>query len=135
MRCAIWYPLCNLKNVKNTHGGMLLLVKLQASVCNFTKSNTPPWVFFTFFKLYKRYQFAQNITTHIKLFSFYFKSYLSCFLYVTKKSIQKLKYRQNEKSLEDEIKDIFHHFSGAFNKENQIFFLEDESLTVSVNLV
>ena len=22
-------------------------------VCNFNKSNTPPWVFFTFFKLYK----------------------------------------------------------------------------------
>ena len=24
------------------HGGVLLLVKLQASACNFTKSNTPP---------------------------------------------------------------------------------------------
>ena len=23
MRCAIWYHLCNLKNVKNTHGGVL----------------------------------------------------------------------------------------------------------------
>ena len=31
MRCAIWYHLCNLKNVKNTHGGVLILVKLQAS--------------------------------------------------------------------------------------------------------
>ena len=28
---------------------MLLLVKLQAEACNVTKSNTPPWVFFTFF--------------------------------------------------------------------------------------
>ena len=28
--CAIWYNLYDLKNVKNTHGGMLLLVKLQA---------------------------------------------------------------------------------------------------------
>ena len=27
---AIWYQLCTLKNVKNTHVGMLLLVKLQA---------------------------------------------------------------------------------------------------------
>ena len=27
MRCAIWYYLCNLRNVKNTHGGELLLVK------------------------------------------------------------------------------------------------------------
>ena len=56
MRCAIWHNLYNLKNVKNTHGGVLLLVKLQA------KSNIPPWVFFTFFKLYKWYQIAQNIT-------------------------------------------------------------------------
>ena len=28
MRCTIWYNLYNLKNVKNTHGGVLLLVKL-----------------------------------------------------------------------------------------------------------
>ena len=35
------------KNVENTHGGLLILVKLQAEACNFTKSNTPPWVLFT----------------------------------------------------------------------------------------
>ena len=29
MLCAIWYHLYNLKNVKNTHGEVLLLVKLQ----------------------------------------------------------------------------------------------------------
>ena len=29
----------------------------NASACNFTKSNTPPWVFFTFF-----YQVAQSVT-------------------------------------------------------------------------
>ena len=28
-RLAIWYHLHNFKNVKNTHGGVLLLVKLQ----------------------------------------------------------------------------------------------------------
>ena len=49
MFCVIGYHLDSLKNVKNTHGGMLLLVKLQAEACNVTKSNTPPWVFFTFF--------------------------------------------------------------------------------------
>ena len=27
MLCAIWYHMYNLKNVKNTHGGVLLLVK------------------------------------------------------------------------------------------------------------
>ena len=28
MRCAIWYHLYNFKNVKNTHGGVLLKVTL-----------------------------------------------------------------------------------------------------------
>ena len=31
--CAIWYYLYNLKNVKNTHEGVLLLVKLQTFGC------------------------------------------------------------------------------------------------------
>ena len=50
MRCAIWYHLYNFKNVKYTHGGTLLLVKLQAEGCNFTKINFRPWVFFYVFK-------------------------------------------------------------------------------------
>ena len=54
MFCAIWYHLYNFKNVKNTHGGVLLLVKSS-------KSKTPPWVFFTFFKLCKWYLIAQRI--------------------------------------------------------------------------
>ena len=36
--------------------------KVGGLACNFTKSNNPPWVFFWFFKLYKWYQIAQNIT-------------------------------------------------------------------------
>ena len=57
MRCAIWYHLYNLKTQKTPmdHERVLLLAKL--------KSNTPPWMFFTFFKLYKWYQIAQNITS------------------------------------------------------------------------
>ena len=51
MRCTICYRLYNLKDVKNSHGGLILLVKLQAQACNITKSNTPPWVFFNFFKI------------------------------------------------------------------------------------
>ena len=43
MICAVWYHLYNLKNVKSTHGGVLLLVKFQTF-----KSNTPPWVFSRF---------------------------------------------------------------------------------------
>ena len=31
MRCAIWYYLYNFRKVKNTYGGVLILVKLQAS--------------------------------------------------------------------------------------------------------
>ena len=46
--CAIWYHLYNLKDVKNSHGGVLLLAKLQAKACNFTKRNTAPWVFSCF---------------------------------------------------------------------------------------
>ena len=37
MRCAIWYNLFNLKNVKNTDGVVLLLVKLQTKACNLLK--------------------------------------------------------------------------------------------------
>ena len=52
----------NWKTWKNTRGGVLFLVKLLASACNFPESNTPPWLFFTFLKLYKWYQIAQSIT-------------------------------------------------------------------------
>ena len=55
---------------ENTHGGVLILVKLQAEAFNFIKINTPPWVFFTFLKLYKWYQIEQR-TTLIVLWSFY----------------------------------------------------------------
>ena len=51
--------------MKITHRRVLLLVKMQAEACNFTKSNTPPWGFFTFFKLYKWYQIVQSITNTI----------------------------------------------------------------------
>ena len=49
--CKVWYHLYNLKNVKNAHGVVLLLVKLQAWACNFTKSKPSPWVLFIFFKI------------------------------------------------------------------------------------
>ena len=46
--CTIWCDLCNLKNEKNTHGGVLILIKLQTETCNFTKSDTPSCLFFPF---------------------------------------------------------------------------------------
>ena len=62
MLCTIYYQKCNLKSMKNTEGGVLLLVKLQGEAFNFTRSNTPSWLFFTFSKLYNWYQIAQSIT-------------------------------------------------------------------------
>ena len=66
MYCTIWYYLYNLKNMKKTHGGVLLLVKPATLL----KSNTPPWLFFTFFKLRKWYQIAQSIT-YIHPYAYY----------------------------------------------------------------
>ena len=71
MCCAVWYHLYNFKKVKNTHGGVLLFVKLKV---NFTKSNTPPWVFFTFFKLYNWCQIAQSISYSYSYVSNYIPS-------------------------------------------------------------
>ena len=42
MFCAIWYLPYNLKNVKNDHGGVLLLVTLLAEAHSFTKCSTSP---------------------------------------------------------------------------------------------
>ena len=39
---------CFIKNLKNTRGGVLLLVKLQTKACNFPKRNTLPLVFSRF---------------------------------------------------------------------------------------
>ena len=48
--------------------------------CNFFKINTPPWVFFSFFKLYKWYEIAQSVSINFfgkkvmphSLFSYFF---------------------------------------------------------------
>ena len=68
MCCAIWYYLYNLKIVKNTQRGVLLLVKLQTKSCSFNKSNTFPWVFFTFFRLHKWSQIVQSVSYTFNLF-------------------------------------------------------------------
>ena len=86
MWCLAWFgTFCNLKNVKNHHGGVFLFVKSQASACNFTKSKTLPWVFFTFFKLYKciKLRNASHIVyayTVSLVILFYAHSYL-CFFF------------------------------------------------------
>ena len=59
MLCTIWYNFFISNNVKRTQGGVPPLVKLKTY---FTISNTPPWVFFTFLKLYKWLQIVLHIT-------------------------------------------------------------------------
>ena len=54
VRCAIWYHLYNLKNVKNTHGGVLILVKLQAS-------SLQDGSFFQIFEIFRNLGIAFNI--------------------------------------------------------------------------
>ena len=67
MLFAIWYHLYNVKNMKSTHGEVLLLIKLQASAYSFTKVSFLLWVLFRFFKLYRWYQFAQKVSLDINL--------------------------------------------------------------------
>ena len=42
---------------------VILLVKFQTPTCNFTRSSTPPWVFFTFFESLKLYRIAQSVSS------------------------------------------------------------------------
>ena len=62
VHCAIWYHLYNLKNEKKQPWRSVNFSKVTGSACNFTKIKTPPWVFFSFFKLHKWYQIAQSTT-------------------------------------------------------------------------
>ena len=61
---AFWdlVPFLQFKKRERLSWRILLLVKSQVLVYNFTKSETPPWVFFTFFKLYKWYQMTQRVS-------------------------------------------------------------------------
>ena len=40
--------------------------------CNFTKGNTPPWLFFTFFYLLKWYEIVQRVTYVLYLLSYFY---------------------------------------------------------------
>ena len=54
-------PFVQFKKLEKHPWRKVLLVKLLASACNFTKRNNPPWVFFTFFKLHNWYQIMQSV--------------------------------------------------------------------------
>ena len=74
---------------KNTHGGALSLVKLQAETCNFTNSDKHSWAFFTFLKLGKWAQITQNVTLGIncKLFGHGVTLHKNIFLYLQKSTL------------------------------------------------
>ena len=48
--------------LKSQNQQMFSTYVMRCVACNFTKSNTLPWVFFMFLKFYKWYQIAQRIT-------------------------------------------------------------------------
>ena len=51
MMCAIWYHLYNFRKCNKHPWRSVTFGKVTGFSCNFTKSITPPWVFFMFFKL------------------------------------------------------------------------------------
>ena len=70
MLCAIWYRLYNLKNVKNTHEGVMLLVKLQPSAYNIQRKlqstyNTRNTNDMSFFKV--KHTFLENSFSVLQL--------------------------------------------------------------------
>ena len=48
MRCAIWYHLYNLKNVKNSHGGVLILTRFRLKPATLLKLTLLHWYFSRF---------------------------------------------------------------------------------------
>ena len=58
----IWYHLYNLRNVKNTHGGVLMLLKLQAKPTTLLKLTILHGCLFMFLKLNKWDQIVQRIS-------------------------------------------------------------------------
>ena len=63
-RLSIIISLLNILHVYVYNNGNNISNNYEA--CNFTKSNTLPWVFFTFFKLYKWYQKASHFYILVK---------------------------------------------------------------------
>ena len=58
----------------------------MAKACTFTKSDTPPWVFFTFFKLYKWCQIAQR-TSYVSSYNAMYVCSLKMKKYETEQDI------------------------------------------------
>ena len=69
MCCAIWYHLYNLKNVKNTHGGVLILVKLQAGIMGYVQTVS---AMLQFIFLYKYSYYQSCFLTYLNILVAYF---------------------------------------------------------------
>ena len=116
------------KERENTHEGMLLLVKVRTLVCNFTKSNTPLGGFFTFFNLYKWYQYC---STHLAWYC-QPRGLSASFFYLRKLFIKSKQVNQETSFLFKQIVKILGIFvkimkmfsTGKFNQENSIHLKE-----------
>ena len=66
MLCAIWYHLYNLTAMKNTHGGVLLLVKLQALARRLQLATLLKLALLRIFHDFEIAQVVSNCATHHK---------------------------------------------------------------------
>ena len=73
------FHMYNLKNVKNIHGGVLLLVQLQEPA-TLLKVTLLQGCFFMFFKLYKWYQITQYTTYTVTCLGPYQMSMMGLFV-------------------------------------------------------
>ena len=110
MLCRVWYHFHNLKNMKNTHGGVLLLAK----------NNLPPWVFFSCFLN------CTNGTKSCRVPKFIPKNTLKTGRYIWK-TIPRLSKESKEKTLQKQCNlwDFFANFQ--INQDSKFFHLELES--------
>ena len=74
----------------------------RLKACNYTKSNTPLWVFFTFFKLYKWYQIPQNIWQSLELLNVFVTLLSQQFFWKSKTFFKKLEHSLLVKSTSTE---------------------------------
>ena len=82
----------------------------------YSKGNTPPWLFFTFFRLYKWYQIAQSITYTDSISTSFFFIYFSqsCVSHVSVISL--LGFELNNRMTSKKGKIIEQNFVTCWNK-------------------
>ena len=109
MLCAIWYHRYNFKKVKNTHGGVIFLVKVAGLTLQlYQKYHSSMGVF----QVFKIVQIVPNRAKHHIQLTFRKKSNL----FVLRYKIKYIQYRKPRKS-------YFFLSSGRLFKSNLIFYV------------